>query len=166
MVFNNNLLIYDTSTKGRGVITMKRIKKGAFIMWYEGEFRHQSDKYLNKNKNIDKDNRYNYEAVNGYISVNQPYHSSHYINDCLNNNNFEESKNGLNVIPILQRRLMQNNKYWPCYIASRNIEVGEPLETFYGSSYWGCHHPNLYNNKLLYQIEKYYLLKTIELGYI
>jgi hypothetical protein len=158
MILYNNLLIYNSLTKGKGIITMKKIKKGSFIMWYEGDF-------ISNNTSHETaiDGRYDYETINGFITVDEPFHKSHYVNDCLSDNNFEKSKNGLNVICMTKKRLTKGNKIWPCYIATRDIEIGEPLETFYGSSYWLYHEPTLFCENVLCQIEKYSLLKTIEL---
>lgn len=157
MFLYDNLVVYHSLTKGKGIITMKPIKKGTFIMWYEGKFISNSDL-----STYDIGGKYDYEAVNGFVVVDQPFHKSHYINDCLTDNNFEKSKNGLNVICISQMRLMKN-MYWPCFIAARDIEPGEPLETHYGSSYWTYHEPKLFCENLLCQIHKYSLLRTMEL---
>lgn len=171
MFFNNNkekcLIYYNTLTKGKGVMTIKRIKKGSFIMWYEGDYvdkRYRnlvgSDEAIIALYNME--NKYNYDTEQGYICVSEPYHFSHFINDCLSDNNFEKSKNGFNVLPVLKKRKSKGNIFWPCYIALKDIEIGEPLETFYGSSYWLYHYPNLYDDKLLAQIEKYSLIKNVE----
>jgi hypothetical protein len=156
MFLYNDLIFYHSLTKGKGIITMKKIKKGSFIMWYEGKF-------ISHDEIRNTDGRYDYDTINGFITVDQPFHKSHYINDCLSDNNFEKSKNGLNIVCTVKKRLSKGNKYWPCYIALRDIEIGEPLETFYGSSYWLCHEPSLFCDEILCQIEKYSLLKNIEL---
>lgn len=160
MFLYNDLIFYDSLTKGKGIITMKKIKKGSFIMWYEGSFISIQE---SRNNKLIMNGRYDYETINGFITVDQPFHKSHYVNDCLSDNNFEKSKNGLNVTCALKKRLTKWNKYWPCYVALRDIEIGEPLETFYGSSYWLYHEPTLFCDDVLYQIEKYSLFKNIEL---
>jgi hypothetical protein len=40
-----------------------------------------------------------------FIFVDKPYHVSHFVNDCLTNDNFEQSQSALNLVSILNTRM-------------------------------------------------------------
>ncbi len=85
-------------------------------------------------------------------------------------NDFFKSIRSFNVEFQVRRRFNSVKHFsylWPCYVAIRDIEPGEPLETFYGSGYWlnaGYYdnsfiqlfstHVNLLSNKSYFQEKK------------
>lgn len=131
-------VIYDTFNKGKGVLTIKKIKKGEFIGWYEGEL----IKFKNYKDCLDREeyfSPYNFRSQYGLIYVDKPYHYTHYINDAMIDNDFFKSIRSFNVKFQIRRRFNSVKHFsylWPCYVATRDIEIGEPLETFYGVGYW------------------------------
>lgn len=150
---------YQDPLKGNGIITLRKIKKGEFICWYEGN--------LIRPKNIKKKEKiiklrtsgYDFESEYGIVLVDKPYHMSHYMNDALNPNGIVESIKSFNVKFDLRKRfdsIFYYGYYWPCFIAIRDIEPGEPLETFYGQGYWSNNLvTNMYNENLIKMFAQY-----------
>lgn len=132
-------VLYDTFNKGKGVLTTKKIKKGEFIGWYEGELIKFSSNHEYQIGRKDYMSKYNFKSKYGLIYVKEPYHFTHYINDAMIDNDFFKSIRAFNVEFQVRRRFNSIKHFsylWPCYVATRDIEPGEPLETFYGLGYW------------------------------
>ena len=148
-------IIYDSFEKGKGVLTTKKIKKGKFIGWYEGKL--IRPKYITKKYDNKKYAIYDFQSDYGIISVKSPYHFTHFINDALNSKGIIQTIQSFNVKFELRKRydFKYFGVYWPCFIAIRDIEVGEPIETFYGPDYWLNSDTNPYNENLISLFSRY-----------
>ena len=152
--------IYFDPVKGHGLMAVKKIKKGDFVVWYEGKLiKPTKIAKIDKIKSINS--VYDFESEHGIILVDRPYHFSHYINDALNPDGLIKSIQSYNVKFKIRKRfdsIRYFNSYWPCFIAVRDIEPGEPIETFYGPGYWlNSLDANIYNENLLDTFDKYTL---------
>ena len=131
------LLISNSTipTSGKGLFTLKRIKKGEKICRFGGKL--IDNKEFSKILKAIKKGQYNLESANYYVSLSSGLILDSYESDCFAR--FANDAEGLNKIVGFENNAMiiEGEDKVSAYLqATKDIDEGSEIFTGYGKSYW------------------------------